>query len=150
MKKNQVIEVARARRHDLSSAMIDLETAAQAPVGSGAWCETMHLALLRLGSAFDAHVLVAEEEGGIIGLVVEDVPRLSSAGERLRVEHRSIRYGVDAVTTDVQAVGTPTSVRETDAVRDSVLQLFVDLSRHRRHGSDFIWEAYDVDIGGGS
>lgn len=150
MKIHHAIETARAKRHDLSSAMIDLETAAQAPVGSGAWGGTMHLALLRLDSAFEGHVLVAEGDDGIIRAIVDDVPRLSAAADRLRAEHRSIRYGIGAVTTEVQAIETSTSVTEADAVRESILQLFVDLSRHRRHGSDLVWEAFDVDIGGGS
>ncbi len=130
--------------------MIDLETAAQAPVGSGDWRGAMRLALLRLGSAFDAHVVVAEGEDGIIGTVVDDVPRLTPAADRLRDEHRAIQGGINAAVAEVQAIGAPTGREEADVVRESVLQLFVDLSRHRRHGSDLIWEAYDVDIGGGS
>jgi hypothetical protein len=148
--RDEAIEAARVKRRDLSSALIDLEVAAQAPVGSGAWRGTMHLTLIRLGAAFDAHAIVADGEGGIIEIVVEDVPRLAAAAERLKSEHREIQAGIGAVTSDVEAIGSPTSTEEADAIRESVLEMFVALSRHRRHGSDFIWEAYDVDIGGGS
>jgi hypothetical protein len=148
--RNEAIEAARVRRRDLSSALIDLEVAAQAPVGSGVWRGTMHLTLIRLGTAFEAHAIVADGEGGIIEAVVEDVPRLSAAADHLRAEHREIQDGIAAVTTDVEAIGTPTSAKEADAIRESLLEIFVALSRHRRHGSDFVWEAYDVDIGGGS
>jgi hypothetical protein len=148
--RNEAIEEARVKRRDLSSALIDLEVAAQAPVGSGAWRGTMHLTLIRLGAAFAAHAIVADGEGGIIDIVVEDVPRLAAAADRLRAEHREIQDGIAAVTSEVEAIGTPTSAEEADEIRESLLEIFVALSRHRRHGSDFVWEAYDVDIGGGS
>ena len=150
MNRNEAIAAARVKRRDLSSALIDLEVAAQAPVGSGAWRGTMHLTLMRLGAAFEAHAIVADGEGGIIESVVEDAPRLSAAADHLRAEHREIKDGIAAVTSEVEAIGTPTSAEEADAIRESLLEIFVALSRHRRHGSDFVWEAYDVDIGGGS
>ncbi len=110
----------------------------------------MHLTLIRLGAAFAAHAIVADGEGGIIDIVVEDVPRLSAAADALRAEHREIQDGIAAVTSEVEAIGTPTNAEEADEIRESLLEIFVALSRHRRRGSDFVWEAYDVDIGGGS
>ena len=109
MNRNEAIAAARVKRRDLSSALIDLEVAAQAPVGSGAWRGTMHLTLMRLGAAFEAHAIVADGEGGIIESVVEDAPRLSAAADHLRAEHREIKDGIAAVTSEVEAIGTPTS-----------------------------------------
>ena len=33
-------------------------------------------------------------------------------------------------------------------IRGDVVELLVGLYRHRAQGSDFVWEAYDLDIGG--
>ena len=37
---------------------------------------------------------------------------------------------------------------DLDALRDDVQRLMGRIVRHRQHGSDLVWEAYAIDIGG--
>jgi hypothetical protein len=38
---------------------------------------------------------------------------------------------------------------DVDAVREDVVDLLADISRHRHRGADLIWNSYDLDIGQG-
>lgn len=147
---HEALETARSKRRDLYDAMVDVESAAQAPVGSGKWRGTMLRELGDLADAFEAHVVATEAEDGIIESVVEDEPRLAPTGEYLKREHVAVRLHLESATSAVTATGSPTTQEEASSVRELILELFIALSRHRQRGSDFVWEAYDVDIGGGS
>jgi len=150
VENQQALEKARSKRRDLYDALVDVESAAQAPVGSGRWRGTMLHELDDLAKAFEAHVIATEAAEGIIESVVDDEPRLAPTGEYLKREHVAIRLQLAAVTNEVSATASPTSMDEAGMVRELILELFIALSRHRQRGSDFVWEAYDVDIGGGS
>jgi hypothetical protein len=56
-------------------------------------------------------------------------------------EHAHIRELID----DLQARASGSDV---NTVRDLGTALLASLIRHRQHGSDLIYEAYAVDIGG--
>lgn len=146
----RALETARIKRRDLYDAMFEVEAGAQAPVGSGTWRSDMLRELADLSRAFEAHVTAAEAEDGIIESVVEDEPRLAPTAAHMRREHVAIRQQLATVTEEVEATASPTSPEEAASVRQLVLDLFIALSRHRQRGSDFVWEAYHVDIGGQS
>lgn len=148
--RERAIETARSRRHELYDAMVDVESAAGAATATPAWRSAMWHALDRLSNAFDAHVTAAEDRRGIIESVIEDEPRMGATAEYLMREHATIRAKIASVTYALKATESPMGAEEAESIRELVLELFVDLSRHRQRGSDFVWEAYDVDIGGGS
>jgi hypothetical protein len=150
VENRDALEAARQKRRDLYEAMVEVEAAAQAPVGTGIWRSVMLGELDDLSHAFEAHVIATEADDGIIESVVEDEPRMAPTGEYLKREHLALRTQLASVTDEVRATASPTSPEEAATVRELILDLFIALSRHRQRGSDFVWEAYDVDIGGGS
>ena len=150
MENNEALETARQKRRDLYEAMVEVERAAQAPVGTGMWRGVMLGELDDLSHALEAHVIATEADDGIIESVVEDEPRMAPTGEYLKREHVTLRDQLASVTAEVRTTASPTSPEEAATVREQILDLFIAFSRHRQRGSDFVWDAYDVDIGGGS
>jgi hypothetical protein len=77
--------------------------------------------------------------------VLKTSPRLSGAVARLVSEHGLIKSHVDDLLARLQ---TPEGAGDVDAVRDLGTALISVLLRHRQRGSDLVFEAYEVDVGG--
>ena len=80
--------------------------------------------------------------------VVAETPRLSNEAQRLAGEHPVLLDEIETVMGKVKGA----VLRDTTAtgeLREQILVLLGDLSRHRSAGSDFVWDAYAIDIGGG-
>ena len=60
-------------------------------------------------------------------------------------EHKLIQAQIDGL---LARVTTPHGVEEVDRVRGLGTALLGRLVRHRQRGSDLVFEAYEVDIGG--
>lgn len=148
--RNETILSAREIRKALLAATTGVEDAAQSPVGAGTWRDEMLVALGDLRGAFRHHLNSADADGGIIEAVVEDAPRLSGPAAMLQAEHPVIQGQIETLIEAVESAHVPTTHAEAEAIRELVLQLLVALSRHRQHGSDLVWQAYAVDIGGQS
>lgn len=132
---------ARQRRVELKQAMSDLEVAAASAAADPAWIEAVGAALDQMRDAFDAHVEEVEAPDGLLGELVAAAPRLSPKVERLRDEHPALSRRIDAC----QAL-----LDEADhgKIRSEVVDLLFALVHHRQVGSDLVFEAYNVDIGG--
>lgn len=148
MADSNALDAARTRRIALHSAMVAVEDAAQAPTKSQTWRAVLFAALDDLSLALEDHIATVEAPGGIIDRVVADAPRLDVAGERLRSDHDPLREQVAGAINAVRAADSPPSNDDVAVIHEIILELVVALSRHRQRGSDFVWEAYDVDIGG--
>ena len=138
-----LLDAVRRRRADLHTSMIALEQAiaAPAPGREGAWVQRAHTALAQLVADFREHIDVTEGPSGLYADLRTAEPRLSHAVARLTREHAQIRELID----DLQARASGSDV---NTVRDLGTALLASLIRHRQHGSDLIYEAYAVDIGG--
>jgi hypothetical protein len=53
-----------------------------------------------------------------------------------------------SATALVDASSSSPSTEEREEIVERVLDMLLQFSRHRHRGSDFVWEAYDVEIGG--
>lgn len=148
MANNEALDAAKSRRTALHSAMVSVENAAQAPTKSQTWRAVLFAALDDLSIALEDHIATVDAPGGIIDRVVTDAPRLDVAGQRLRADHEPLREQIAAAINVVRAVDSPPSDNDVEVIHEIILELVVALSRHRQRGSDFVWEAYDVDIGG--
>ncbi len=82
-----------------------------------------------------------------LGMPVGVVVRTAAAAQdsRARWGHGLINRHVDDLLARLQ---TPESAQDVDTVRDLGTALISVLLRHRQRGSDLVFEAYEVDIGG--
>ena len=64
---------------------------------------------------------------------------------RLAREHTQIRDLVDDLLTRAR---TSDSKEDVDKVRDDGTMLLGMLVRHRQRGSDLVYEAFELDVGG--
>jgi hypothetical protein len=136
----------RQRRADLRESINALEhaLAAPAPTRLGAWIQRVNAALVELSSDFRDHIDITEGPGGLYPAVLAAAPRLSNALTRLTREHVEIKSTVD----DLLARVDEPDLDEVDRIRDLATALLGRLVRHRQRGSDLVWEAYAVDLGG--
>jgi hypothetical protein len=147
---SSLLRVARAQRADLRKAMINLERslARPAPGRVAQWSDQVHEALIDLAATFERHIAVTEGDTGVLAEIGEHSPRLINAIERLCVEHDRIRRELSSTLGHIRRLPAHASDDDIEALRDHVTVLVTDLVRHRQHGSDLVWEAHAVDIGG--
>jgi hypothetical protein len=135
------LHAAEQQRLSLRRAIAGLEDALAAP---SPWPEPLTGALEQLRDVWAVHVEVTEGPGGLYEEILEHAPRLANRVNRLRREHLKLADGIRAGIADVHAAADP------EGLRDRMVRLFADLTRHRKRGLDLTYEAYDVDIGGES
>ncbi|MCP4963751.1 MAG: hypothetical protein GY926_00770 [bacterium] len=131
------------QRSQLGDAMQRVEEAAAAPAARESWAADLSEQLRKLETAFDQHIIEVQSPTGILNQVVDQAPRLQNAAEHLKREDDRIAKSID----DVIAAATGSGDLVVD-LRESVMEVLVDLSRHRQQGADLLYEAYAVDIGG--
>lgn len=139
---------ARRTRDEVHEAMVGLEQAvASAATGrTGPWASEVLTQLEELRRGVIDHVDATEGRTGLFAEVLETAPRLRHAVDRLRSEHAGIvRTISDVEHTLTGVVGGGDEI--VADVRDEVLALLGLLTRHRQHGADLVWEAYEVDVG---
>ena len=148
MNHDPALEAARARRKNLHLAIIETEAAIQAPGRSDQWVDRLAREIDELSAAFEEHAATVEAPDGIIARVVEDAPRLDGLGKRLVEDHTTLRLGLADAKAAIEAIPTDPESDDVDDLREQMMELLSQFTRHRHRGSDFVWEAYDVDIGG--
>ena len=141
------LEGVRLRRAGLRAAMTGVEQAlaAAVPGREDEWVSGVRDALGVLQEVWTRHVVETETPGAFLDDLVEHDPRLANGARRLRDEHGSVLSELLAIE-DLFAADPV----EPDAVRTRLLSLLCDLAKHRQRGADLVYQAYDVDIGGGS
>jgi DNA repair exonuclease SbcCD ATPase subunit len=138
-------EVVR-RRGDLYQAILALEKAAARPAvdREAEWLEGVLEALAELQGEIADHIELTERPGGLYTEILEAAPRLSGNVKRLRDEHPEMREAAEALRAHL-ADAEEISVEET---RDEIQHVLGRLVKHRQHGADLLWEAYNLDTGG--
>jgi hypothetical protein len=141
-------ETAR-RRADLRDALVDVEQAISRPaVGrEPEWTKGVVLRLEGLAHAIEEHVEITERPEGLYDEISTKAPHLATKIDRLREEHPVLRDRTQALLTKLQttAIGPAWPL---DEARDDLQRLLGQIVRHRQLGSDLVWEAYNLDIGG--
>jgi hypothetical protein len=143
------MQSVRMRRAGLKSAMSGLEIAIAAPAPGRVyeWARGVRDAVVVVHEVWTRHVVETEAPGAFLDELVEAAPRLSKPALRLREEHGEILSILLAVE-DRLAVEME-DVEWAESLRSDLTALLVALARHRQRGADLVYEAYDVDIGGG-
>ena len=141
-------ETAR-RRADLHDALVDVEQAISRPaVGrEPEWTKGVVLRLEGLAHAIQEHVEITERPEGLYDEISTKAPHLATKIDRLREEHPVLRDRTQVLLTKLQttAIGPAWPL---DEARDDLQRLLGQIVRHRQLGSDLVWEAYNLDIGG--
>ena len=141
-------ETAR-RRADLRDALVDVEQAISRPaVGrEPEWTKGVVLRLEGLAHAIEEHVEITERPEGLYDEISTKAPHLATKIDRLREEHPVLRDRTQQLLTRLRttAIGPAWPL---DEARDDLQRLLGQIVRHRQLGSDLVWEAYNLDIGG--
>ena len=126
--------------------MSALESAMAAPSSGdrGPWVERVHVALVELSADLRTHIEITEGPDGLYREVLRTAPRLADAVDRLTREHVLIGARLD----DLLARAGAARAEDVDRVRELGTALLGRLVRHRQRGSDLVFEAYELDIGG--
>ena len=143
----QALEAAARRRRELRDALVALEDAVASSVhDSDRWRRLVAARIAALGEAFAEHVAETEAPGGLYDEMEEIAPHVQGKARRLREEHPRLTGAIADAEARFSAPfpdGT-----DLDALRDDLQRLMGRLVRHRQHGADLVWDAYELDIGG--
>ena len=141
-------ETAR-RRADLHLALVAVEQAISRPaIGRESdWAKDVLRELEELGRTIEEHIEVTERPNGLYDEIATKAPRLANKIGRLREEHPVLRDGTNELVAKLRttAIGDAWPL---DQARDDLQRLLGKIVRHRQLGSDLVWEAYNLDIGG--
>ncbi|HET7398177.1 MAG TPA: hemerythrin domain-containing protein [Intrasporangium sp.] len=141
------LDRVRAQRAELHDSVRALDDTLASPLARGAaWRERVRAALAELSSDLDVHVELTEGPGGLYDRLSRAAPRLSGPLGRLREEHEPLREAVRGFLAALEEGDGASG--DLPAFREEVTLLLGRLVRHRQTGTDLVYEAYEVDLGG--
>ncbi|MFL6137885.1 MAG: hypothetical protein ACJ74O_08815 [Frankiaceae bacterium] len=142
-------EPVRRRRRALAAVMRELEGVTATPLAgrAEAWSGAVADVLGHLDVVLAAHVEATERAGGLLASVREEEPALDPLVRRLEREHVDLTRRTGEARAALGPAGSDEQ-RLAD-VRDRVTELLAELARHRQRGADLLYQAYQVDLGGG-
>lgn len=142
--ESESLLAARIARERLYGALMRVNNAVGAPVGNGLkWRHRVLRELRRLRAALRYHVVETEAPEGLLAEIVEQAPRLAREVERLRAEHETLAEGCDQMLLRAEGDDSPALIRK------QTMALLGRFAAHRHRGADLVYEAFDVDLGGG-
>jgi hypothetical protein len=128
---------------------VDVEEAISGPASGRveSWSADVTKYLHALLTTIDEHVEGTERLDGLYDEIQLRAPHLAPRIAQLRDEHPVMRERTRALIDrfETEGVGGAWSV---DEARDEVQRLLGLVVRHRQHGADLVYEAYNLDIGG--
>lgn len=144
-RRSATVHEAKALREEIRGHMVKLERVLTGPAGPDevAWWARVAGPLTALRDAFRDHVAVTEAPGGLHEEIVATAPRLTHARDRLVHDHVEITAALDRLCAESPPPGGLAESRE------ALLEVIGRLSRHRHRGADFVYEAFNFDMGGG-
>jgi len=147
------LDDVRTRRAGLKVVMSNLELALAAPAPHRAtWVAGVRDALHAVHEVWTRHIVETEAPGAFLDELVSESPRLSTPASRLRREHVEI---LETIVREEDRLASPPEEGDSyeawaEATRVELTALLAALARHRQRGADLVYEAYAVDLGGGS
>ncbi len=144
------LEDVRLRRAGLKAVMSGLEIALAAPAPQrDAWLDGVRDALDAVHEVWTRHIVETEAPGAFLDEVVQEAPRLATPASRLRREHNEILATITRAEKRLLVPPADGYEAWVEELRSDLTALLVALARHRQRGADLVYEAFDVDIGGG-
>jgi hypothetical protein len=146
--QEESVERVESRREEMHDMMVRLEHALAAPSGSdrAGWRAEMLVKCDEFGLVLDNHIIGTEGQDGLFSEISSRSPRLISRVDRLRAEHVHLHEASAGLRAALAS--DPLTDEAIATARDLGLILLTELSRHRQHGADLVYEAYWVDVGG--
>jgi hypothetical protein len=141
----EVVEAVMPTRKSLAAAIADTARIIESPGKNGAFVEKLKSALEQLASSWAAHVTETEAAGGLLNDLVATAPRLCPAVEQLRHDHPALTEELRLLR--LRLMGEKAS--PTAKTRRTISALLAELIHHDQVGAELVWDAYNVDIGGG-
>lgn len=140
------LQEVRAHRAEMRESLTAVLDALAVPLGRPVvWRERVGAALTELAHDFEDHIGVTERPDGMFSAVLDGHPRLVRSVETLLAEHASLR---EDIARSLSLLDRDDGAADLTAFRDELTSLVGRLVRHRQRGSDLVYEAYAVDIGG--
>ena len=146
---NDALDQARVRRSALGDAADLIEDLIARPGSDPQWTMRVADSLQGLQHAFAAPVDEVESDDGLLPQLLADAPRVANGVHRMEREHVTITDDLDAAARLVASCGGECGTDTVEAIREAVVDVLRAISRHRQKGADLVYEAYNVDIGGG-
>ena len=137
------LRTERRHRAALLGEIHFLEQTIAAPPRNPGWRQRVGTRLSGLRGAFAEHMVLTEGPEGLYAELLDHAPRLARGVHVLIREHAAVVAAMAALQRRVELPETPN--RE---LRNWTTDLLRELSRHRQHGADLVYEAYQTDIGG--
>lgn len=141
----QHLAQVRAHRAELGESMRALDEALAMPIGGPQWRRRVRAALTELAHDLRDHVSLTESEGGLYANLRLRAPRLASGIDAQIDDHVHFLAEVNRLIDERDEGLTGEAI---SAHREAANILLDRLIRHRQRGSDLVYEAYQVDIGG--
>ena len=143
------LDGARSRRLALGDAADLIEDLIARPGSDPRWTLRVADAVQGLDRAFRSHVDEVETDGGLLPQVRREAPRLANGVQRMVDEHVSITAELEEVAALIRSGAGDCGAELVEEIREAVGEVLRSISRHRQRGADLVYEAYNVDIGGG-
>lgn len=138
-------EEVHQRRRRLRTALDQVEHALASAAGAPTeWQRNVTDSLERLRTTWHDHIAKTEGDDGFYAEILRDAPRLEASVTRLRGEHEELVTATEKLLARCQE--TALDADEVERLREDILDLLGYAARHRQHGSDLIYEAYQVDV----
>ncbi|MBI3649365.1 MAG: hypothetical protein HY240_11555 [Actinobacteria bacterium] len=143
------LEAAKRRRATLHDQLVHVEQAISSPAAGRVpeWASQVVKEMVGLRDAFDQHILVTEKPDGLYEEIMHRAPRLAGNVHRLQEEHPALERQIVSVLERLES-GEVGETWAIDDCRDDLQRVLGGIVKHRQHGADLVWEAYNVDIGG--
>jgi hypothetical protein len=139
------LEAIRIRREALYQALVGLEDALSTPIGDDErWRLRVAMAVDHAANRIEEHIEQTEAPDGLLAEVSTDAPRLARRVAALREDHHDLEKDIHALQV---ALSNVDDLSNRGAIREQAMDFLGRLARHRQHGADLIYEAYQVDIG---
>ena len=141
------LDAIRRRRRALLGAMVQLEEALSGPRGAVGWSDRLAEAVEATRRSLAEHIAHVEGRDGLLAEVARVAPWLQPQIGWLEADHVTL---AEALADLAGLLGTgPLGETEARRVRRRVTSVLGRLARHRQNGADLVYDAYNVDIGGG-
>ena len=148
--RDRATATSRGDRASMLTAMHSLEAALAAgiPARETEWRERVRSSAKTLLSTMQHQSDEFEAKRGLLQNVIQDAPRLVDRVGELRMLHHAALDLLSQLTTQVEPSRSSNTL-STDEVRSQFAEVISTIRRLQAIEADLIYEAYQVDLGGG-
>lgn len=142
------LDAVQERRDEFYEGILDLERAMAMPAGDDpvAWGQHVTVAVKSMHTVLDDHIAETEAPGSFYDDVIEHVPNLIKASQRLQAEHPVLVRELDQLDVEIKGVTDDESVEHA---RQTALDMIKTLLLHRHRGAELVYDAYNIDVATG-